>query len=336
MSGKLSLAMLLLLAQNAETFSFDSCFRPLRTFPTATNGPWPAVRCSSQLYLAGSNDNDDPTEEEQAFNFLLEIASKLKLEIFDLEEGIYGYDCKDLRYGLEVVQTSIDLTEQAAGLGLVLTEMASAPDGRGLVLISQVTGNAAKANPPIQVGDAISGIRAGGQFRERVTGANYDVTVQEIGKAKEIAMNSDQRIFLELNRLVERARITVQVDREGKSEAVEIDALAGENLRRLLMRKGIKLYDRKTKRFDMPFASGDCAGEGLCGTCLVAVNKGADLLSPMDNTEKLIMQGRPLSWRASCRTVVGGNNQPGTIMLSTQPQSRFEDELDPGVRSLDL
>jgi ferredoxin len=138
---------------------------------------------------------------------------------------------------------------------------------------------------------------------------------------------------------VARAPIKVIVDTGSSSSAgqpspVEIDALAGENLRRLLLRKGIKIYNPKTKRFDMPFATGDCAGEGLCGTCLVAIQEGRDLLSPPQADEKRIIAGRPLSWRASCRTVVGPNNQPGTIRLQTQPQSNFEDELDPGVREL--
>jgi ferredoxin len=274
-------------------------------------------------------------DEEKTFSHLLDIAKKLKLEIFDLEEGIYGYDCKDSSFGLEVVQTSIDLSK-GDDLGLVLTEMASSPDGRGLVLISDVSGNAANANPPIYIGDAITGIKAGPKWRERVTGSNYDVTVDVIGQAKEIALgpNRDRRISLELNRLVKRAKVVVEVD-DGNS-VTKIEALAGENLRRLLQRKGIQVYDRETKRFDMPFAKGDCAGEGLCGTCLVAVREGEEMLSPISDTEKLIMKGRPMSWRASCRTVVGADNKEGTLKISTHPQSRFKDELNPGVRSLDV
>jgi ferredoxin len=322
-------------------------------------GSLPGSRRSLNLNV----DNDHVSaEEKQQFDFLVDIASKLKLEIFDLEEGIYGYDSKDNQYGLEVIQTSIDLPAQVdAGLGLVLTEMAHSSDGRGLVLVSEVSGNAARANPPIHVGDAITGIKAGHKFRERVTGSNYDVMVDVIDQAKEIALKSgENRIALELNRMVKRAHLNVEIDDGVSSTTVE--ALAGENLRRLLMRRGIQVYDRKTKRFDMPFASGDCAGEGLCGTCLVQVEQGGDLLSPMDDTEKLIMKGRPQSWRASCRTVVGGSNEGGTIKISTHPQSRFQvsselgcrralhhfssphdmtvfgisqDELDPGVRSLD-
>jgi len=110
--------------------------------------------------------------------------------------------------------------------------------------------------------------------------------------------------------------------------------LAGENLRRLLMRKGVQLYDKRAKRFDMPYATGDCGGDGLCGTCLVKVLQGMEVLNERHNDENLITRGRPVSWRASCRTVVGADNKPGTLRITLHPQSRYEDELDPGVRSL--
>ena len=40
-----------------------------------------------------------------------------------------------------------------------------------------------------------------------------------------------------------------------------IGVLAGEYLRRVLQRKGVKAYDEKSKRFDIPFATGNCAGK---------------------------------------------------------------------------
>ena len=67
---------------------------------------------------------------------------------------------------------------------------------------------------------------------------------------------------------------------------------------------------------------------------LVSVHEGTGLLDPKGPNEKLITKGRPISWRASCRAVVGFDNKPGAIKLSVKPQSRFEDELDPGVRSM--
>lgn len=261
---------------------------------------------------------------------LLDIAQRLKLEVFDLDQGIYGFDSKDNRFGLEVIKTDVSCRD---GLGLVLTEMAGDRDGRGLVLVSSVAGNAAKANPAIQVGDVITGVRTtDNSYRGRTTGLNYDRTVEVIGEAKEASQ--DGVITLELNRLVARAKIVIQVEDGSGVTLKTIDALAGENLRHLLLRKGIKLYDPGTRRFDIPYATGDCAGEGLCGTCLVAVKEGVELLNPMSAQEKLITKGRPLSWRASCRAVVGADNKPGTLRIRIKPQSDYPDELDPGVRSL--
>ena len=80
---------------------------------------------------------------------------------------------------------------------------------------------------------------------------------------------------------------------DGKTGDVHatLEALAGENLRSLLIRKHIMLYNPKTRRFDQPFMMGDCAGEGICGTCLMAVKEGTESLSPKNDLEKLITQG---------------------------------------------
>ena len=290
-----------------------------------------------------THDNDDKQGKGRALEQkLLTIAQKLRLEVFDLDEGIYGYDTKDSRCGLEVVHTSLPVVKDGK-LGLELMEMASAGDGRGLVLVSGMSGMASKAKPSFQVGDVLTGVSLVDQkrgtvlFRERLTGLDYDNTVGVIGLAKQQALkakNSNLALSFEINRVVERAAVTVElVEADGRVRTLE--ALAGENLRRLLQRKGIQIYNRKTKRFDMPYATGDCAGEGMCGTCLVAIEQGKEFLSPKDSVETMITKGRPLSWRASCRTVVGFDNQPGTIRIRTQPQNNLQDEIDPGVRHLD-
>lgn len=62
--------------------------------------------------------------DEQALDEkLLRIAKSVKMEIFDLDEVMYGLESKDSRYGLEVVKTDVQLGQDGS-LGLVLTEMA--------------------------------------------------------------------------------------------------------------------------------------------------------------------------------------------------------------------
>lgn len=283
-----------------------------------------------RLEAVGSDETDYDIDEK-----LLTIAKNLKLAIFDLDEGIFGFDTKDNQFGLEVVKTSLKL-DQDGGLGLVLMEAAGNRDGRGLVLVREIGKNAVPAD--IHVGDVITCVWVGtfpNRVLERVTGRNYEETVKGLGRVKEAALTkNDGVIYLELNRMVERAKVRVEVDDGSGGEIKVIDALAGENLRRLLIRKSVLLYERDTKRYDMPFATGDCAGEGLCGTCLVKVKKGMDHLSEPDRYEKMIVKGRPLDWRAACRTTIGVDNQASTLRILTRPQSRSADDIDPGVRPL--
>ena len=75
-------------------------------------------------------------------------------------------------------------------------------------------------------------------------------------------------------------------------------------------------------------------GEGLCGTCLVEVVEGMEVLSPRDRLEELILKGRPVSCRANCRCVVGHDNTPGKVRIHTRPQHDLPDEIYPGVRSV--
>jgi ferredoxin len=129
-----------------------------------------------------------------------------------------------------------------------------------------------------------------------------------------------------VKRLVRRATIKVNVQLPN-GDSLQFEALAGSNLRMLLLQRDIKLYDSRTRRFDQPYARGDCGGEGLCGTCLAAITKGAELLSAPDSDEQLLLRKRPASWRAACRVVVGAKNDPGEICVRLSPQSQFEDEL---------
>ena len=48
----------------------------------------------------------------------------------------------------------------------------------------------------------------------------------------------------------------------------------GANLRTALNSQNIKMYDDRTSRFDSPFQTGNCGGDGTCGTCVVAVLAG--------------------------------------------------------------
>ena len=109
-------------------------------------------------------------------------------------------------------------------------------------------------------------------FSERLTELDYDLTVEAIGRASALAETQRQEgmtfpvLIFEANQLVERSPITAEVV-EAVDDVINssytklrsIGVLAGENLLRVLQRKGVKVYDDKTRV--ILFATIFCAGK---------------------------------------------------------------------------
>merc|ERR1712146_775167 len=108
-----------------------------------------------------------------------------------------------------------------------------------------------------------------------------------------------------------------------KQKETTIPILAGSNLRKAMSTQ-LPIYDPKTKRYDQPFITGNCGGEGICGTCLVQVLQGNENVSKVDQIEKMSQEKwGVVNWRLSCRTVIGPENKEGNIKIKLQPQKRF-------------
>jgi hypothetical protein len=196
-------------------------------------------------------------------NQLDEIAHKVRLNVYDVDTSVYGIESKDPLYGIENIHTNIRM-DSSGWLGLELTEVAhSELDHRGLVLVSKVTGHALH-DTPIHVGDIIIGVFCG-DFKESTTGLDYDDTVDVINRAKKYSLDHHEHgsITLELNRVVKKAQVKVIVDGDDGKET-QIDALAGDNLRLLLMHNHLQLYDERTHRMDQPNICGNCGGTFQC------------------------------------------------------------------------
>ncbi|PNH12149.1 hypothetical protein TSOC_000955 [Tetrabaena socialis] len=63
-----------------------------------------------------------------------------------------------------------------------------------------------------------------------------------------------------------------------------------------------------------------CGGVGQCGTCIVEVKEGAELLSERTAVEKKKLSGKPESWRLACQTLVGDGEKSGAVTVATKPQ----------------
>lgn len=258
------------------------------------------------------------------------IAHKLRLQVYDVDTGVYGLESKDPDYGIETIRTFLHLDEATDMLGIELTEVAHARgrgDHRGLVLVSAVHGDA--KIKPIHVGDTIVGVFCGEHFKESTTGLDYEETIQVLDQAKQHARSvGGSTISVELNRLVLRQTVQVVLEHPDGDVSV-LDAKAGDNLRLLLMHHnlGKSLYAAKTHRLDQPNLTGDCGGEGICGTCHVSVIQGMDHLNAVGPQESSILRNKPPSWRAACKTVVGADNQEGTtVRVRLNPQNMPDEQ----------
>jgi len=243
---------------------------------------------------------------------LNEIASKLKLQVFDLDEGVYGIDSSDVEYGIEIVKASVS---RQPSLGLDLVEMMSGGDGRGLVLInSLIPGGNAESNGKFKPGDSLTWVGVEPKRMQRVEACDFDTVVQALR-----SYTDEASITLVAKRLVKRQTLDVSlIQPDGSRIAVKM--LAGSNLRGEMLRQDFPVYDAKTKRFDQPYVTGNCGGEGICGTCLVEVVAGKELLNEPDRVESAALAKQPIRWRLSCRVIIGANNKPGKIEIKTIPQ----------------
>lgn len=58
------------------------------------------------------------------------------------------------------------------------------------------------------------------------------------------------------------------------------------------------------------------------------VKEGAELLSPADQEENLLMAkgGLPARWRLSCKSIVGRENAAGKLKIKAVPQTAWREE----------
>jgi len=94
----------------------------------------------------------------------------------------------------------------------------------------------------------------------------YDRTVEAILSLPPPSSDSET-ILLTVKRLRRKPKVTVnfQYPPNQEEDDLSIELFAGENLRRAMLVRGIKLNDPLARRFDNG-GTGDCGAEGTCGT----------------------------------------------------------------------
>lgn len=218
------------------------------------------------------------------------------------------FNSKDNDYDVETVDGVI--VTRNPSLGIDLLEIASDGSGTGIVVVAGcVPGGAAEKCGALLPGDTIAAVGPVGGPYTSVEARDWDGTVAALG-----AVETDA-IELVLKRLVKRPKVDVVIKYPNDEEPeVRISLFAGENLRRAMLVRGVKLNDPLARRFDNQANGGDCGSEGTCCTCAVSVLAGGDLISEQKSQERQMLNTlREPRWRLACKARVGMDMKPGQI-----------------------
>ncbi|XP_051119158.1 photosynthetic NDH subunit of subcomplex B 3, chloroplastic [Andrographis paniculata] len=93
-------------------------------------------------------------------------------------------------------------------------------------------------------------------------------------------------------------------------------AISGEKLLRNIM------LDNKIELYAVYGKLMNCGGGGSCGTCIVEIINGKDLLNERTNTELRYLKKKPESWRLACQTIVGNKENSGKVVVQRLPQRK--------------
>ncbi|XP_062232089.1 photosynthetic NDH subunit of subcomplex B 3, chloroplastic-like [Phragmites australis] len=101
---------------------------------------------------------------------------------------------------------------------------------------------------------------------------------------------------------------------DGSYPVDRVAAASGEKLLRDVMSENkIELYAPYGKVMN-------CGGGGSCGTCIVEIIDGKELLNERTNTENRYLKKKPESWRLACQTIVGNKENSGKVVVQRLPQ----------------
>jgi hypothetical protein len=221
-------------------------------------------------------------------------------------------------YSVETVNESIVLTRNP-GLGIELLEVANNDKGVGIVVVEGMVEGTSAAASALRPGDCISAVGAPGGPFQFVEATTWDDTVAALG-----AVAGDQ-VELVVKRLVKRPVVNVVIkypNNEMPDETLRL--FAGENLRRGMLTRGVKLNDPLARRFDDNMVGGDCGSGGACCTCAVSVISGREQLTPEKSSERQIMKTlQQPRFRLACKAAVGAdleNGQEGELVIRVNPR----------------
>ena len=252
------------------------------------------------------------------------------------EEGIYlgAKSSKEIMVDSLKVEIPRRVGE---GLGIELLEIAGGrQDGLGITVVNGIVDGGCAYNSGIMVGDSIAKVAVRRVSRQQPLGQGglheteeiaavgtecfgYDKTVEAICSLPPCE-SDNERVILTIKRLRRKPKVIVnlQYPPSQKEPDTTIELFAGENLRRAMLTRGVKLNDPLSRRFDSG-GTGDCGAEGSCATCVVSIVRGQELLNEAGTQEKQILKDTP-RWRMACKAIVGHGYKEGEMTIRVNPR----------------
>jgi ferredoxin len=253
------------------------------------------------------------------------------------EEGVYLRP----RNTKEIMADTLKMSfprKPDAGLGLELLELAGGrEDNLGITIVSGLVERGCAENSGILPGDSIIKVEVIREKQEEGRDAvglqenqesfavsteclGYDATVEAITSLPPVSHVDSEMFVLTVKRLRRKPKVklNLQYPPDLGEENLTLELFSGENLRRAMLVRGVKLNDPLASRFDSG-GTGDCGAEGTCATCAVAVIAGQDLLSPPATQEVQIFKKNP-RWRMACKAVVGYGMKEGVLTVRVNPR----------------
>eukprot|EP00250_Pteridium_aquilinum_P016081 c22930_g1_i1 orf=96-779(+) len=96
----------------------------------------------------------------------------------------------------------------------------------------------------------------------------------------------------------------------------KVSVASGEKVLRTVMN------EQKLELYGLYGKIMNCGGGGSCGTCIVEVLEGSDLLSERTDAEERYLKKNPSTWRLACQTIVGDKSNSGKVVVQRLPQKK--------------
>jgi ferredoxin len=212
-----------------------------------------------------------------------------------------------------------------AGLGVELMEIAGGRgDGLGITVVQGLVDGGSAFGSGVMQGDSIVAVTVKKRNSDdkgisvATECMDFDATVEAIMGLP--PPSPDEVFVLTVKRLRRKPKIFLKLQFPPSMEEPDqmLELFSGENLRRAMLTRGVKLNDKLSQRFDSG-GMGDCGAEGTCATCVVSVTDGFDLLNKAGLQEQQILVKNP-RWRLACKTIVGFGMKEGSLTVKVNPR----------------